>query len=220
MDNRVDELIHEVEEQLKWERFEKLWKDYGSYIVAAIVAVIVGVSVYVYWNHSQLKNQEELSEGYTASLQLLGKGQTKEALEKLKTLEGDVKGYGSLARFISASTLMENPETRPQAIAIYRDMINNRSVERNYRNLAIIFLVMAELDTGDPKELTKLMQETSIGTNMWPETTSELTALVAIKSGDMELAKSILQELKENKNASQGVRLRASALLQNLQQKQ
>lgn len=217
MDNRVDELIHDVEEQMKWERIEGLLKTYGAYVAAGILAVILGVAGYVYWNHSQLKHQEALSEQYTGALALLGKEQNAEALEKLKVLSSDSSSYGMLARFISASTLVDKLETRPQAVAIYRDMIQNKNIDRRYRNLAIIFLVQAEIDTGDSKELAKLLQEANIGTNMWPDTTAELTALVAIKNGEIEQAKSILQELKDSKQASQGVRLRAMALLQNLQ---
>lgn len=218
MDNRGDDLIHEIEEQLQWERIEKIWKDYGTYIIGAIAAIIIGVAGYVYWNHAQLKHQEALSETYTEALQLLGKGQTKEALDKLKTIEGDASGYGMLAQFVNAASLLDNPETRPQAIALYKKMVESKTIDRRYRSLAIIYLVLAELDTGDPKEMMKLLQEASIGTNMWPDTTAELTALVAIKLGDKEQAKSILQELKDSKTASQGIRLRATALLQSMEQ--
>jgi hypothetical protein len=218
MDNRVDELIHEVEEQLKWERLEKLWKDFGAYIIGGILAVILGVAGFVYWNHSQLKNKEALSEKYTAAVQLLSEGKSKEAVEQLKSIENSDGGYGMMARFTAAASLVDNTETRPQAIAIYRDMLNSKNIDRRYRTLAIIFLVMAEMDTGDPVEMKKLLAETSIGTNMWPDTTAELTALLAIKSGDTELAKTTLEELKASTTASQGVRLRANAMLQTLQQ--
>jgi hypothetical protein len=218
MDNRADELIHEVEEQLRWEKLEKIGKDYGAYIIGAIVAVILGVAGYVYWNHAQLKHQEALSETYTDALQLMGKGQTKEAMDLLKTIENDASGYGMLAQFVNAAGLVDNPETRPQAIAIYKKMLENRTIDRHYRSLATIFLVMADLDTGDPKEMKKMLEDASISTNMWPDSTAELTALVNIRLGEVEKAKEILQDLKDSKTASQGIRLRANALLQTLQQ--
>ncbi len=218
MDKRSDDLIHEVEEQLKWERIEAISKEYGTYIVGFIVAIILLVGGYEYWGHSTVKHQEALSEVYTDALQLMGKGQTTEALEKLKTIKDDSTGYSMLARFVSASVLLDNPETRPQAIELYRDMVKTGSLDRRYRTLAIIYLVQAELDTADPAELGKLLEEASIGTNMWPDTTAELSALVALRKGDIEGAKKTLGELKEDKQASQGIRLRARALLEQLQQ--
>jgi hypothetical protein len=218
MDNRVDELIHEVEEQLKWERLEKIWKDYGTFIVAGFLAIILGVGGYAYWNHSVLQKQYELSEKYTTALNLSQDGKKQEALDILKTISDDASGYGMLANFLSAATLLENPETKPQAVAIYRDIINKRVVDYRYRNLAIIFLVQAEIDTGDAAELTALLKETEVGTNMWPDTTAELSALLAIKSGNFDSARLILQELKDSKSASQGSVQRAKALLQTLPQ--
>jgi hypothetical protein len=216
MDNRVDELLHDVEEQLKWERFEKIWKDYGVFFIAGILAIILGVAGYVYWDYASLKNQEELSEKYTSAITLLGKDQQTEAIEKLKVLSEDSSSYGMMARFVNASVLVDNPQTRPQAVAIYRDIIANKSIDRKYRNLAIVFLAMAEMDSGDTKELAKLLQETSTGINMWPDTTAELTALVALKNGEIEQARSIFEELKKSEHASQGVQLRAKAMLQTL----
>lgn len=217
MDKRSDDLIHEVEEQLKWERIEKIAKEYGTYIGGAILAVILVVAAYEYWGYSSRKSSEAQSEAYTNALQLMGKGQQKQAIEKLQAMPVDSSGYSMLARFAAASALSENPETKAQAIEIYREMIKGGNIDRRYRTLAIIFLVQAELDTADPAELSKLLEETSIGANMWPDMTQELTALVALRKGDVEQAKKTFADLKEDKQAGQGVRLRARAMLEQLE---
>lgn len=218
MENREDDLLHEVNEQLQWERFEKIAKEYGTYIIGAVLAIILSVSGYVYWNHSKLTQAQELSEKYTNALAKLGLNDNKEAIEQLKTLSSDPSSYGMLSKFVRASILVDNAATRPEAVAIYKEMIDKKDIDRRYRNLAIIFYVLAVLDEADPKELEKLMDEASIGTNMWPETTAEISALIAIRNNNMEKATKILTELKDNQQISQGARLRSIALLQSLPQ--
>lgn len=216
MENRNDDLLHEVDEQLQWERFEKIVKNYGAYIIGAVLAIIIGVSGYVYWNHSKQRQAQELSEKYTNALSQLGLDKNKEALEQLQALSSDPSTYGMLSRFIRASTLVDNKETRPEAVAIYKEMIDKKDIDRRYRNLAIIFYALAVLDEADPKELEKLMDETAIGINLWPETAAEIKAVLAIKNNNIEKATEILNGLIENKQTSQGVKLRAIALLQTL----
>ena len=217
VEKRHDEFMHEVEEDIRWEKFEKLAKQYGAYVGAAIFAVIVGVAGYEYYGYSKRTQQEKASETYTDALQLMVKGQTNEAIEKLKTIKEDGGGYSMLAQFQMASALVDNPETRGQAIAIFKEVATSKSIDRRYRTLGVIFLVLAELDTADPAELSKYLEETKVGVNMWPDMTQELTALVALRKGDEDEAKKILAELKDDKQTSQGVRLRARALLEQLQ---
>lgn len=218
MNDRSDDLLREVDEQLQWERFEKFAKQYGAYVAAGILAVILGVAGFVYWEHFQETKNQALSERFSESMLLLDKNQKKESIEKLQDLAKDPSSYGMMARFKLASLHMDDPEKRAEAIKIYREMIENRDIDRRYRSLAIILLTLAELESGDTKDLAKILQEASIGTNMWPNTTTEVSAYVEIKNGEVEQAKSILTGLKNDSNAPQGVRIRSEALLQMLQQ--
>ncbi|MBP6985675.1 MAG: tetratricopeptide repeat protein [Alphaproteobacteria bacterium] len=219
MDKRSDELLQEVNEQLQWERFENIVKEYGSYILAAVLAVIIGVAGYTYWNHSQEMKNQALSEKLTGSLSLVGKKQMPEALKGLQELSENTSTYGMLARFMEAAIQIDDPKTREAAAGVYKNMLDQQKVDRRYRSLAVLFYAMAELDSGDSKALASLLDESSRGTNMWPHTTAELSAYVAIKNGDVEKAKDILTQLIANKDLTQGTQVRARALLQTLEQK-
>src|SRR5260221_2122207 len=132
------------------------------------------------------------------AIQSEAKGQPQEALDILKKLGTEGGTYGMLAKFQRAAILVEKPETKEDGIAIYREMIQQRNVDRRYRDLAIIFYVQVQLDTGDVAEMRKLLQEAYAGVNMWPDATAELTALVALRAGDKEQAISILKGLVES----------------------
>ncbi|MEI9929239.1 MAG: hypothetical protein WDM89_01380 [Rhizomicrobium sp.] len=40
----MSDIFHEVEEDVRRERFEKLWKQYGDYAVAALAVVILAIA--------------------------------------------------------------------------------------------------------------------------------------------------------------------------------
>ena len=39
----MDQFIEEVDEELKRERYEDLWRKYGTFIVAAVLLVVIAV---------------------------------------------------------------------------------------------------------------------------------------------------------------------------------
>ena len=49
MAQQDDGLLREVEEELRRERLEKIWKQYGTYIIAAAAAIVFGVLGFKYW---------------------------------------------------------------------------------------------------------------------------------------------------------------------------
>ena len=219
MANQFDEFLYEVEEDLKREKLNKMMKVYGPYVLAGVILLILAVAIYAYWNHSQLKSQEARSDIYMKAVQLREGGKNAEAEKELNALISKGGDYATLAEFEKASLLAAKPETREEAAKVYSQMIKSRTIDRRYRSLAVIFYVQLQLDSGNPEELMKLLQESSVGTNLWPGLTSELTALVALRLGETEHAKSILKDLLNSKDTSAGVRARANALLSTLEHK-
>ena len=51
----MGDIFREIDEELRQERFEKLWQSYGKYIIAAIVAVVVGVGGCKAFNITNIK---------------------------------------------------------------------------------------------------------------------------------------------------------------------
>lgn len=213
MADQFDEFLHEVKEDLQRERLDKIIRTYGPYVIGGIVLIILGVSAYVYWNYRQLKSQETQSDTYMNAIILHEENKNAEAVNQLNALISQNGDYGMLAQFEKAALLAKNPETKEQAMETYHNMIKDHKIDRRYRSLAVIFYVQLQLDTGNPEEMMKMLQEASVGSNLWPGLISELTALVALRMGEVAQAESILKDLLNAKEASPGVRMRANALL-------
>lgn len=217
MENRVDEFILEVDEDLKREKFESLARQYGPYVAAVVAAVILTISGVVFWNYSANKSHLASSDLYMKAMAINAQESPAQAAEAFALVEDNNGSYTTLAKFERAQILASNEETRDEGLALYRDMMVGKGIDRRYRYLALIYFVQATLDTEDPEILMNLLQEGTVGLNMWPHTTSELTALVALRMGDTQQAKSILESLLES-NAPRALVQRASALLGTLKQ--
>ncbi|MEC8386693.1 MAG: tetratricopeptide repeat protein, partial [Pseudomonadota bacterium] len=51
--DRVADIFDEVDEELRQERAARLWRQYGSWLIAAALAVVIAVGGYRYWQYYQ-----------------------------------------------------------------------------------------------------------------------------------------------------------------------
>ena len=60
----MGDIFREIDEELRQERFERLWKRYGKFIIGAAVAVVLIVGGYKFWEYYSLKQKEKSSVQY------------------------------------------------------------------------------------------------------------------------------------------------------------
>ncbi|MBX6324392.1 MAG: hypothetical protein IRY94_21475, partial [Rhodospirillaceae bacterium] len=58
------DIFREVDEELRRENLVKLWKRYGSYILAAALLIVVGSGGYVVWQRQMEARRLEQSRTY------------------------------------------------------------------------------------------------------------------------------------------------------------
>ncbi|MEN8236842.1 MAG: tetratricopeptide repeat protein [Pseudomonadota bacterium] len=217
MDNSI---FHEVEEDLQREKLMKLWRDYGMYTIAIVVAVIMGTGATLYWRNARYENRTTQSKSLSQAVALADKNQLPQALAALKKLSEQKGEYAHLADFQRAGLIVQyNSQKKAgapplaEAIAIYDNLAKSRKVDSKTRNLALLLSVLLQLDTGDPKALTLRLQKASGSANPWAALALEAQAILAIREGKPEQAKAILKSLKQKQFPPQNVILRLEAVL-------
>ena len=63
-------LFREIEDELRQERAKKLWKNYGRYIIATVVALVIGVAGYQGWRTYDISSRTADGERFAAALKL------------------------------------------------------------------------------------------------------------------------------------------------------
>lgn len=219
MDN---DFISEIDEEIKEERLLKLWQKYGHYLIAAIVAVVIGTACFVGWNSYQRSIKETEAADFFDAMRMLTTKDYAGAIAKMETVADKSKHYRALAQFRQAVLIIEKANVNKQADAaniipkeavdIYKSMIDDKKIDSKFRDLAAIAYVLVVMDHGDPKELIKLLQGQVVAVNPWSNFAKELIGFLSLKIGDKDTAKKMVEELSKDKNLSQSAMIRLHIL--------
>lgn len=209
----TDQIFREVDEELRKERFEQLWKEYGTYLAAAAVALVLGVGGWKLMEHIQAKRTFEAGARFNTALLALEGNKTDEAEKELRALSATgSKGYQALARLRLAA--IDQANSKPDAaVAAYDAIAQDGKVDSLLRGLAAIKAAMLRSDVADWTEMQNRLTPLKDGSNPWQASARELLGLAAWKAGKLPEAEVEYQALIEGKATPQAMRQRAEMML-------
>ncbi len=212
----MTDIFREVEEEIRHERYAKLWTKYGKYVIAVAVAVVVATAGTVAWRDHQRKERAAESERYAAGMMLIAENKIPEAADAFAALAKDAGGdYGALARLEEAG-LRAQAGDAAGAQRAYDELANDSNAKRSLRDLAVLLAVMHDLDKIDPAEGRQRLKPLLADDNPWRFSARELTALLALRVGDNAGAKEAYKAVADDQNAPPALRARATEMLASL----
>lgn len=87
-----DELMRDVDEALRRERWQALWKQFGDKIIYLSVAVILFTAAIVFWQNHMLETLQARTDQIITGHELYSHGRYKEARDVFKEATGESKG--------------------------------------------------------------------------------------------------------------------------------
>lgn len=208
----MSDIFREVDEEVRKERFEKLWKKYGVHVIALAVVIVVAVAGYEGWKAWQSEQRREASNQYTAAWKLTVDGKTDEAVAAMGEMaDPSSEGYGLLAAFEEARLLAADGKTN-EAVARWQ-AIADSGAPLALSHAARLLAVQHQLDGGDPAKLSAELQPLVESDAPYRPLALEMLALVALQQGDTAAAREHLQEVADDLVAPAGARTRATQLL-------
>ena len=205
-----DSLFREIEEDLRQERWAKLWKHYGTYAGGAVLALVLSVAGYQGWRAYDVATRQSDGERFAAALTLAGDKQSQAAAEAFAGLAADATaGYALLARFQEAALLAK----RGGPAAAYADLAQDPGVDAVYRDLAVILGAFHEMNGPGAGDLSARLAPLTADGNPWRHSAKELTAVLAVRAGDRTKARALFTALAADATAPQGIRARAGEML-------
>lgn len=208
----MSEIFREVDEEVRQERYLRLWKRYGPHATAAVVAVVVLTAAIVGWRAYQVSEREAESVQYTAALRLLDAGDAVDAANAFGELADSTgSGYGTLARLQQAAALAEG--STAAAADLYARIAEDGGVADIFRDLARLRAAMLLMDSAPPEDLYPRLDALTANDNPWRFVAREMRALVDLRAGKAAEARAAYEELVDNVEAPQGVRRRAAEMV-------
>jgi hypothetical protein len=209
----VADIFKEVEEDLRREKLEKLWQRYGRAVIALAVLVVVGTAGSVAWQRYQQHREAQLAEQYGAAIALADPtaGDLAKADAALANIADAGGGYGALAALERAAVKAKAGDL-DGAGKIYDGLASDSAAPAALRDLARLLKAMRLVDSGDPAALTASLAPLMAPENPWRFSATELTALLALKSGDQKRATELFTQLADDQAAPSSLRARAAEM--------
>ena len=210
----MGDIFQEIDEEVRRDRLHKFWKDYGGYIIAGIVAIVLGVSGSVGWREYSMQRQEADSDRFVEATALAARGKPAEAAAVFQALSDEAAdGYALFARFRAADALKISGDI-DGAIQIFEGIATDSAVDDLYSDLATLLAIMHAIDGGDPESMRARLTPLLADNAVWRHSARELSGALALRTGDRELAKTEFQKLADDLLAPPGARARATEILQ------
>ena len=189
---------------------EALWKRYGGWVIAAAVVVVLATATYTAYSSWRTgQNQKSTA----ALIDILADPSTDNG-KQIEALENFAqKNHGEtqavFAQLHAAAIAAKNNDSQ-KAVSIYDAIAADNSADPAFRQLADLYAVQAQMDSGDPVALQKRLQPLLADNAPWRYAAMEDSAFLALRAGDKPKAKQLFTELSQDAGAPQGIGNRAA----------
>ncbi len=208
----MTDIFHEVEEDLRRERLNKVWARYGSVFLAIAVLAVAATGGYVWWRGQQQSNREFAAETFSAADNMAAAGDIDGALKVYTEIAASGgAGYPTLAMFRQAALLASKNDVQG-ALAIY-DKIANSEADERLKSLAQIRAAFTVADTEAPDTLKNRVQPFIGDDNPWRFEARELIAFTDFRARNNDAAAAGYAAIAADAAAPATMRARAEKMV-------
>ena len=213
MANQEDNFLREVEEELRRERFERLWKEYGTFILAGAALIVIGVLGYKIVENRRITAAQTTGERYEGAMELAATGKDGSAEKEFATIVAEgTGGYPELARLQLAGVLLKQGK-KPEAVAAYDELAKSANADPLLRDYAALQAAGARMGEADFTEMRNRLTPLTGDASPWRYSARELLGVAAFKAGKADEARTVLTPLLVDQKTPQSIAERAQIVL-------
>ena len=207
-------IFNEVDEDIRKERYKKLWSRYGKYLIGLIILIVLIFSINQYLVSKNISDNKKLLDIYFAAAEDIEKSQFQLANESLNKIYNSKNT--TLAAFsafkLSESYFMNNDNNN--ATSVLENIFNNNSLETIYRELALYKYIMINFDVLDINDIESKVSIINDKESQLKPYFEELVGIKYITIGNKSKASFIFDELSSSENTPFDLKVRLEKLIQ------
>lgn len=207
----MSDIFREVDEEIRHERYKRLWNRFGTYLIAIAVLIVAGTAAWRGWLYWQETAGREAGDIYVSAARLAEQGNFAEAEARLAELAGGPGGYPQLAA-LRAAALKAQAGDAAGAMAAFDQIADDGRSERLLRDIARLRAGYLALDLEDHAGATSRLEALAGDDNGWRFLAREALALSAWKQGDTAAARRWIGGIIDQEGVPGDVASRASTL--------
>jgi hypothetical protein len=203
----VSDIFREVEEDVRRERFEKLWKNYGNYAIGALVLLFAGIAGWQVWERHDAQERAKVSDQFIAAQRITNPQTAASTFADIA--RSAPKGYAALARLSAAGAMVASGQ-QSQAIDLYKQIANDD--KGPVGSVARLRAAWAMADTASRSELAELLKPLDQAGSPWRPNAQEVLAYADYRAMDKKSAQAKYAILAADPDAPDSLRRRAQAM--------
>jgi hypothetical protein len=207
----VSDIFREVEEDVRRERFEKLWKAYGSYAIVLLALLFAAIGGWQVWQRHELAERQKVSDAFIAAQRITNPGAAAGAFVDLARTAP--AGYSLVARLSQANAMLASGQG-PGAIDLYKQIAKDDS--GIIGAVARLRAAWALADTNKRSDLTELLAPLDQPGNAWRQSAREVLAYADYRAMNSKAAMAKYSELALDPESPEALRARAKAMVEYL----
>jgi hypothetical protein len=212
----VADIFTEVDEDLRRDRAERLWKAYGKYLMAAALVVVLATAGWTWWSDHQRKQAAAEGERFFAAASRLASADPQQAIGAFDALGREGKSGFRIVALMHEAGLKARNGDAPGALAIYRSVANDAAADPDLRDAAALLGALVSVETLPPTEIDGMLARLTTSTSPWRFSALEVSAVAALRGGNPVRAKELYARIADDVAAPGSSRTRAAEMIQAL----
>lgn len=214
----MSDIFQEIEEDIRREKLDKVWEQYGSWIMIGAGTIVVGVAAWLWWGEAQERRNAALSDEYLAASELLAAGDEAgmAALEEIIT--NRASGYVVLASMQKAAKFAAEGKT-DEAIRAYDAIRSSNKTDDVLGQLAAIKAGWLLVESEDNAAMKARLGDIAFAEDEgpWAAAATEILAYSAVRANDFEEAEMLYLKIPSMRSATMGIVGRNAEMLSVIQ---
>ncbi len=207
----MSDIFREVDEDIRQEKYRRLWDRFGPWVLGVAVLIIVGTGGYRGWLYWQEQQSQSAGDTFFEAVRLSEAQNYEEAAALYGELDNALGGYPALAKLRQATDLSNSGKTE-EALAEFDALSRDTSIMDALRDVAALRAAYLAVDTQGYGDIADRVEKLTGNTGPFRAAARELLALSAWKAGDIETARQWISALEDDAETPADVSRRVSIL--------
>ena len=188
------------------------WERFGKLVIAGVLLVLALIGGFIWWQNQKEVKAGERSATLVEAFDDVAAGRKAAATQKLDTLarEGS-EGHRAAALLTKADIAIEGKDLKGAA-ALFKQIADDDSLARPYRDLALVRMTAVELDTLQPQAVIDRLKGLAVTGNPWFGSAGEMVALSYLKLNKPQQAAGIFAAMAKDRKLPDTLRSRATQM--------
>lgn len=200
--------MREVDEAVRQDQLLTFWERFGRWVIVAVVLGLALFGAALYWQHYNKAQSEAVSEDMDKVIATAVGGGTPDAKQLDTLASASQPGFRAGALLVKAGAASHKGDSKA-AIAAYRAMAADSSLDQPYRDLALIRQTALEFESLPPQQVVDRLKPLAVEGAPWFGSAGELVAIAYMKMRKPDLAGPMFAAMAKDESVPQSIRSRA-----------